>query len=183
MSLLDELHEEKIAQESLIEKKKIEIQLNNTRAYLKKFLIGKWSVVKVSFGDHLLKDESMRYRKENETFNVQEMKNVKGLNYGEFEFCYDHYAIILSSVHHKYIDKLNQIIVVPISTTKRKHSVLLEKRYNQFLEYDSHILLENIRQISIERINTKEKNLQKKITMSPTKISELEKELKSMFEI
>lgn len=114
------------------------------------------------------------------------MKNIKGLNYGEYEFCYNHMALILSDIHHKYINNIKNVIVVPISSTKRKNSILLEKKYNNFLSDDSYILLDNIKHVGLERINIKDTKLHFKNTFNPIApviITNVKNSLKKMFDI
>jgi mRNA-degrading endonuclease toxin of MazEF toxin-antitoxin module len=95
-------------------------------------------------------------------------------------------ALILSDIHHKYINNVKTVIVVPISSTKRKNSILIEKKYNSFLLNDSYILLDSIKHISLERINIKET---KRVfnnhfkPLSPVIINSVKISLKKMFDI
>ncbi len=75
---------------------------------------------------------------------------------------------------------------MPISSTKRKNSVLIEKKYNKFLLNDSYILLDNIKHISLERINIKEtkrilNNHYKPI--APVIVDNIKNSLKKTFDI
>lgn len=186
MSLLNELYEESENNYSDIQKKEIENKILKVQTFLEDNKIAKWYFVMVGFGDHLLKDIHLKYRKTNASFTVEEMKSCKGLNYGEYEFCYEHMALILSDIHHKYINNVKTVIVVPISSTKRKNSILIEKKYNSFLLNDSYILLDSIKHISLERINIKET---KRVfnnhfkPLSPVVINSVKNSLKKMFDI
>jgi mRNA-degrading endonuclease toxin of MazEF toxin-antitoxin module len=186
MSYFDELYEENKQQDSAKRKSEVEDKIINIQEFFKKNKISKWHVVIVAFGDHLLKDEKLRYRDIKDSFTVEEMKDKNGLNFGEYEFCYEHMAIILSDIHHKYIDEVRSIVVAPISSTKRKNSVLIEKKFNTFLLNDSYILLDNIQHISLERIKIKETNrIFNKIfrPVAPVIIQNVKDTLNKMFDI
>ena len=186
MSLLEELYEESKKNDSDKQKKEVENKILKVQSFLKENTISKWHIIDIDFGDHLLKDKMMKYRSMEDNFTVQDMKNCKGLNYGEYEFCYEHMAVILSDIHHKYINTIKSIIVAPISSTKRKNSVFLEKKFNRFLLNDSYILIDNIQHISLERINVKNTKqiLQGRYTpLSPTVINDVKKSLKKVFGI
>jgi len=186
LGLLNELYEESENDYSKQQKIEVENKISKIQNFFKTNKISKWHIVVVGFGDHLLKDRNLKYRKLKDTFSVEEMKNFKGLNYGEYEFCYEHMALIISDIHHKYISNIKNIIVVPISSTKRKNSVLIEKKYNKFLLNDSYILLDNIKHISLERINIKEtkrilNNHYKPI--APVIVDNIKNSLKKTFDI
>ena len=82
------------------------------------------------------------------------MKNKKGLNFGSHEFSYKHDAVILEDIPFKYVNKLTTLLVAPISSTQRRNSILLEKKFYPFLQNDSYILLNSITNIGIEKIYT-----------------------------
>ena len=186
LSLLNELYEESEQNYSDEQKKEVEDKILKIQSFLEDNKIAKWHIVVVGFGEHLLKDSNLQYRNTKDSFTVEDMKSFKGLNYGEYEFCYDHMALILSDIHHKYISNIKNIIVVPISSTKRKNSILIEKKYNTFLLNDSYILLDSIKHVSLERINIKEtkrifRNSFKPV--SPVIINSVKSSLKKMFDI
>lgn len=186
LSLLNELYEESEQNYSDEQKKEVEDKILKIQSFLEDNKISKWHIVVVGFGEHLLKDSNLQYRNTKDSFTVEDMKSFKGLNYGEYEFCYDHMALILSDIHHKYISNIKNIIVVPISSTKRKNSILIEKKYNTFLLNDSYILLDSIKHVSLERINIKEtkrifRNSFKPV--SPVIINSVKSSLKKMFDI
>lgn len=186
LGIIDELNEESEEIYFLEQKKQITDKILKVQSFLKNNTISKWHIVVVEFGDHLLKDSNLKYRNIKDSFTVETMKNLKGLNYGEYEFCYEHMALILSDIHHKYINNLKSIVVVPISSTKRKNSILIEKRFNNFLLNDSYILLDNIKHISLERINTKktERILNNRYKpISPVLIEDVKNSLKKSFDI
>jgi len=186
LSLFEELYEESKENDSNKQKEEVENKISKVQFFLKKNTISKWYIVDIDFGEHLLKDKMMKYRSIEDNFTVKDMKNCKGLNYGEYEFCYEHMAVILSDIHHKYIDTVKSIIVAPISSTKRKNSVLLEKNFNKFLLNDSYILIDNIQHISLERINIKNTKqfLQGRYTpLSPKAINDVKKSLKKVFDM
>lgn len=186
LSLLNELYEESEKSNSDEQKIEVEDKILKIQSFFENNKISKWNIVVVGFGEHLLKDSKLRYRNTKESFSVEDMKNFKGLNYGEYEFCYDHMALILSDIHHKYVSNIKNIIVVPISSTKRKNSILIEKKYNNFLLNDSYILLDNIKHVSLERINIKEtKRIFKNSfnPVSPVIINGVKSSLKKMFDI
>jgi len=186
LSLLNELYEDSEKSNSDEQKIEVEDKILKIQSFFENNKISKWHIVVVGFGDHLLKDSKLRYRNTKESFSVEDMKNFKGLNYGEYEFCYDHMALILSDIHHKYVSNIKNIIVVPISSTKRKNSILIEKKYNNFLSNDSYILLDNIKHVSLERINIKEtKRIFKNSfnPVSPVIINGVKSSLKKMFDI
>ncbi len=186
MALLDEMYDDIENKHSIKEKSEIDSKISKVQSFLLNNRISKWYIVSVSFGDHLLKNNNNIYRNAKDSFSVEDMKTKKGLNYGEYEFCYDHMAVILSDVHHKYINDINSIIVVPISSTRRKNSILMEKEFNNFLSNDSYILLDKIRHISLERINIKKtqeifKTSFKQIT--PVVVNKLKDSFKELLDI
>lgn len=186
LGLLNELCEESEKNYSNQQKKEVEDKIFKIQSFFEDNKISKWHIVIIGFGEHLLKDSNLQYRNIKDSFTVEDMKSFKGLNYGEYEFCYEHMALILSDIHHKYISNIKNIVVVPISSTKRKNSILIEKKYNSFLLNDSYILLDSIKHVSLERININET---KRILnnsfkpVSPVIIDNVKKSLKKMFDI
>ena len=98
MGLLNELYEESENDYSKQQKIEVENKISKIQNFFKTNKISKWHIVVVGFGDHLLKDRNLKYRKLKDTFSVEEMKNFKGLNYGEYEFCYEHMAWIILNI-------------------------------------------------------------------------------------
>ena len=183
-ALLDDMidKEQEKRKEDIVEK------IKSVREFIDSYGISKWNILYVNFGDHLLKNRKMLYRGSDERFSVGEMKKLSGLNYGEYEFCYDHMAVVLSDIHHKYIDKLGSIIVAPISSTMKRNSVILEKKYNSYLENDSYVLLDNMQHISIERVDIRQtkRYLSKSGAFKVSKLSQkaikdAKEQLKSIF--
>jgi len=156
MSLLDELYDdyEKNQQEKL--KQIHEHDIRQAQNLLRECHAKRYNIINVGFGSPLIKDEMGKYLDGETEFSINEMKRKKGLNYGSHEFSYQHDAVILEAINLKYINKINTLLVAPISSTKRRNSVLMEKKFYPFLERDSYILLESITNIGVEKIYLKD---------------------------
>ncbi len=158
MSLLDEMYEDGQSdrQDELAQIHQSDIK--QVQNLFQEFKVKRYNIVNVGFGDPLIKDELGKYHELDKEFTITEMKNKKGLNYGSHEFSYRHDAVILEDIPLKYVNKLTTLLVAPISSKKRRNSILLEKKYYPFLQNDSYILLNSITNIGIEKIyiaNTK----------------------------
>jgi len=156
MSLLDELYDdhEKNQQEKL--KQIHEHDIEQAQNLLREFKARRYNIINVGFGSQLIKDEMGKYLDGETHFSINEMKRKKGLNYGSHEFSYQHDAVILETINLKHINKTTTLLVAPISSTKRRNSVLMEKKFYPFLERDSYILLGSLANIGIEKIYHKE---------------------------
>jgi len=158
MSLLDELYKD-VQSDRQNELEKIhQSDIQQVQNLFKEFKVKRYNIVNVGFGDPLIKDTSGRYHELDKEFSITEMKSKKGLNYGSHEFSYRHDAVILEDIPLRYVNKLTTLLVAPISSTKRRNSILLEKKFYPFLQNDSYILLNSITNIGIEKIyitNTK----------------------------
>lgn len=189
MSLLDEMYEDgqNNRQEEL---KKINTDaIKRVQSFLKSAKATRWKFVYLGFGNQLIKDEEQKFYEKDKIYSIQEMEQVKGLNYGNYEFSFDHFAIILSEVHERYMSKTEKLIVAPIITKKRRNTIKLEQKFHSFLNYDSYIDLESIQHISLERIKIKESkrrllSSRKELPIaSPIVITNVKKELKRIFDL
>lgn len=166
-----------------------EEKISVVQSFLKQYGATRWRFVYVGFGDQLIKNESQIYHPKSDSHTIADMERVKGLNYGNYELSYSHYALILGGLHDKYIENTTKVIVVPVTTKGRRKSILLEKKYHLFLEYDSYLDLESIQHISLERVmigESKRRLLTEKTQLpiaSPIIIGEIRKKLKSILDI
>ncbi len=187
MALWDELHSDSMADEQVTLEKLHQSEIITVQNMLKEYLVQRYSIVNVGFGTPLIKDEYGTYHNMDKSFTVKEMKQLKGLNYGSHEFSFRHDAIILEDIPLKYVSKITTLLVAPISSTHRRNSILIEKRFYPFLEKDSYILLGSLTNIGIEKIYTgaTKKRLsrqgQKRLyTLTSPKQNELKRELKKL---
>lgn len=189
MGFIDELYED--GQDSRQEKlrKLIEDDIYRAQKFLKESSATRWRFIFIGFGDQLIKDKQQKFYEKGKTYTIAEMERVKGLNYGSYEFSYDHFAIILSDIHKKYVLRIEKLIVAPIITKQRRNTIKIEKRFHSFLEYDSYIDLESIQHISLERIKIKEskrrllKGRKDLPIASPVLITQVKDELKRVFDL
>jgi len=112
-----------------------------------------WSIISVEFGEQLFRDRNFNYHSMDKNYLLQEIKDMKGLNYGNYELCYFHHAIVVTPINIRLIDKIKTLTILPIQTNYRYNSYVLKAQHNRFLEYDSHVLLDDITTIGIERVN------------------------------
>lgn len=154
MSLLDEMYEDSQSDKQTELEAIHKNDIKRVQDFLNEYKARKYNIVNVGFGSPLIKDSHGKYHDLDKKFSIQEIKKLKGLNYGSHEFSYKHDAVILEDIHLKHIYKTTTLLVAPISSTQRRNSVLLEKKYYPFLERDSYILLNNITNIGIEKIYT-----------------------------
>ena len=194
MGLLEELYEIKNQPNGIVEQIKQQIYTN--KKFLKENKIAQYNIVYIDFGDKLSENytnNQIIQRDVNETFSIKEMFNKKGLNCGYNEFRYSHMAVILEPIHHKYLltknDKHFSILVAPISSKRHKDSIKIESKYHIFLDRDSYILMDNITNISLEKINIKltnsifQKNNRKYPKVSIPIIQQIHKSIKERFKI
>ena len=169
-------------------KNNVEDKILQTQFFFRKYNITRWKFVFVDFGEQLLKDYNGKYYKDDESFSLRDMKKSRGKNFGSYELSYPHKAIILSDIHKKYLGSLKTIMVAPITTKQRANSVKIEKKYHDFLEYDSYIQLDNLKHISLERVDlgvTKRRLLKNNrgYVATPRLVENVKKTLKKMFDL
>jgi len=196
--LIDEIAEDSnyFNDNSLVER--VKKQIIEVKHFIKKNKIGQYFVVYVDFGEKLTQKyehNKLSARNPNDKASIKEMFEVKGYNCGFNEFRYTHMAIILSSIHHKYLlgkrDKHYSLLVAPISSSSKKinHFLELNLNYYKWLNNPSYILLDKITHISLEKINinmTKKlysKNQSKPIFINSRDVLVLKNKLKEIFEI
>jgi len=196
MPLIDEIAEDSnyFNDNSLVER--IQKQIIEVKHFIKENKIGQYFVVYVDFGEKLTQKyehNKLLARNPNDKVSVKEMFELKGYNCGFNEFRYTHMAVILSSIHHKYLlekrDRHYSLLVAPISSSSKriKYSVKIPK--TNWLDYDSYILLDNITHISLEKINiSMTKNLYKNnknipIQLTPNIVNNIKNTLKEIFDI
>jgi len=188
MALIDEMFEDMNENFNDMCKQKVEEKISQTQSFFRKYNITRWRFVYVDFGEQLLKDYNGNYFKDADSFSLKEMKKNRGKNFGSYELSYLHASIILSEIHKKYLTSLKTIIVAPITTRPRSNSIKIEKKYHDFLEYDSYIQLDNLRHISLERVDlavTKRRLLRHNegYLSTPILINDVKKALKNMFDL
>ncbi len=188
MSLLDEMYEDGQSDKQKQLEKTHKEELQSVQNFLKDYSARKYNLVNVGFGSQLIKDTNGAYHDLDKKYSIRDMKRQKGLNFGSHEFSYKHDAIILEDINIRLISKTNTLLVAPISSTKRRNSVLLEKKHNPFLEYDSYILLGNITNIGVEKIfiNDSKRRLSRQgskilYEINATDQSKLKEALKKLF--
>jgi hypothetical protein len=158
----------------------LEQNLNTIKHELAKKGLKRFAYVKVDLGTplSLLADESDENNKrllENKNiqeyncqFDCQDLKNLKGINYGRFELSFLHPAILITNIPKGKLPP-NNVMVVPIvsATDKSKkfkssyHDFEIHKEYNgnlanPFLDNPSILRLGELRTIGVERINIRE---------------------------
>lgn len=141
-------------------KKVCENRIRKAQEFLKQSRARQWNVLSIEFGEQLFRDKNFNYHGMDKTHSVGDIKEMKGLNYGNYELCYFHHAIVVTPVNIRLIHKIKTLTVIPIQTNYRPNSYVIQAKNNRFLEYNSHALLDNITTIGIERLNIpKTKNL------------------------
>ena len=188
MALIDEMFDDMEDNFNERCKQSVEKRISQTQQFIRKYKITRWKFVAVDFGEQLLKDYNGNYHKDNDTFTLAEMKKAKGKNFGSYELSYLHTSIILSEIHKNYLTNLKTIVVAPITTKWRPNSIKIEKKYHDFLEYDSYIQLDNLRHIGLERIDlgvTKKYLLRNNqgFIATPILINNIKKSLRIMFDL
>jgi hypothetical protein len=195
MALIDDIANDNNYYNDSILIERVQNQIFNVKEFIKANKVGQYFVVYVDFGEKLTQKENLSPRNPNDTVSIKEMFENKGYNCGFNEFRYTHMAVILSSIHHKYLlskrDKHYSLLVAPISSNSKRivNSIFLEKKLNNWLDNDSYILLDNITHISLEKINLqKTKNIYKNnrnipIQIVSQKVKEIKEKLKEIFDI
>lgn len=130
-----------------------EDRIRKAQAFLKNSKVRQWNVLSVEFGEQLFRDKHFNYHAMDKTHSISDIKEMRGLNYGNYELCYFHHAIVVTPVNIRLIDKIKTLTVIPIQTNYRYNSYVLKSKHNRFLEYDSHVLLDDITTVGIERVN------------------------------
>lgn len=165
-------------------KKVCEDRIEEVQNFLKKYNARQWSVVSVEFGEQLFKDKHFNYHSMDREYSILKIKEMKGLNYGTYELSYFHHAIILRPFELDDIRRTKTITVIPIQTNHRKKSFKILSKYNRFLEKDSHLLLDSVTTIGMERINIgKTKNMahgNRLSELNPRDLIEVKKQLKTI---
>jgi len=197
MALIDELIEESEYEENRILIDRVKSQIIEVKKFIKELKIGQYFVVYVDFGEKLTQkyeNSKILPRNPNDKVSVKEMFELKGYNCGFNEFRYTHMAVILSSIHHKYLlskkDKHYSLLVAPISSNARRTRYSVKIPKTNWLDYDSYILLDNITHISLEKINIKqtiksiyEKNKNIPVQLTPNIVSNIKDTIKNIFDI
>jgi hypothetical protein len=179
---------------TLIER--VKNKIFNVKEFIKANKIGQYFVVYVGFGEKLTQKENLSPRNPNDVISIKEMFENKGYNCGFNEFRYTHMAVILSSIHHKYLlskrDKHYSLLVAPISSNSKRinYSLNLDLCHHKWLDNESYILLDKISHISLEKINIsmtknlyKNKNKNNPIYLTSKDILDLKEKLKEIFDI
>lgn len=160
MAYWDELFDENNQHKNDQYKEASEARIKEVQQFLKHTKARQWNVVSVEFGEQLFRDKHFNYHPMDKSYSVQEVKDMRGLNYGSYELCYFHHAIVVTPINIRHIDKIKTLTVIPIQTKYRQNSYVVEAKHNRFLEYDSHALLDSITTVGVERINIdKTKNM------------------------
>jgi hypothetical protein len=160
MARWDELFDDNNQQINEQRKEACEARIREVQQFLKRSKARQWNVVSVEFGEQLFRDKHFNYHALEKSYSVQDIRDMRGLNYGSYELCYFHHAIVVTPISIRHIDKIKTLTVVPIQTKYRFDSYVLKAQHNRFLEYDSHVLLDSITTIGVERINIdKTKNM------------------------
>jgi len=187
MAHWDEIFEDSNNDENEQRKKVCENRIKKVQAFLKNSRTRQWDVVSVEFGEQLFRDKNFNYHSMDKSYSIEEIKQMKGLNYGDYELCYFHHAVILTHFDFRKSSKIKTLTIIPIQTRYRPNSFKLEAKYHKFLEYDSYLLLDRISTIGIERISlTKSLNLgntKQLVQVNPKSIVELKKEIKKLYQL
>jgi len=160
MARWDEMFDDGNQQINEQRKEVCEARIREVQQFLKHSKVRQWNVVSVEFGAQLFRDKNFNYHDLEKSYSVQDIRDMRGLNYGSYELCYFHHAIVVTPISIRHIDKIKTLTVIPIQTRYRPNSYVVEAKHNRFLEYDSYALLDSITTIGIERINIdKTKNM------------------------
>lgn len=182
MGLLEELNDDNNKKINEERKDICEERIKRAQSFLKNYKARQWSIVSIEFGDQLFKDRYFKYHPMNKEYSIEEIKNMKGLNYGSYELSYFHHAVILRPFSLDDIERNKTITVIPIQTNFRKKSFKLLQKFNSFLEKESHLLLDSITTVGVERINIKKtKDMAKGnrlAELNPRDLIEVKKQLK-----
>lgn len=130
-----------------------EDRIRKAQAFLKNSKVRQWNVLSVEFGEQLFRDKHFNYHAMDKTHSISDIKEMRGLNYGNYELCYFHHAIVVTPVNIRLMHKIKTLTVIPIQTNYRPNSYEIQAKNNRFLEYNSYALLDNITTVGIERIN------------------------------
>ena len=139
MAIIDEIADVNgyFKNEELIEK--VKTQITNTKKFIKENKIGQYFVVYIDFGEKLTQKNDLTPRNPNDKITIKEMFNCKGYNCGFNEFRYKHMAVILSSIHHKYLlskrDKHHTLLVAPISSNAKRINYSVELNLDYQCKY------------------------------------------------
>lgn len=155
------------------------MDIEELKKELSKKGLKRFAYIKVELGTpyYLLNDENDElYRKllddknikeYNQKFTCDDLKDLKGINYGKYELSFLHPAILLTNIPSGRLPPNNVIIVPIVSSTENSkkykssfHDFEISQVYNNslanpFLDNDSIIRVGEIRTIGIERINIK----------------------------
>lgn len=134
-------------------KKVCENRIRKSQEFLKQNRARQWNVLSIEFGEQLFRDKNFNYHGMDKIHSIEDVKEMRGLNYGNYELCYFHHAIVITPINIRLIDKIKTLTILPIQTNYRYNSYVLKAQHNRFLEYDSHVLLDDITTIGIERVN------------------------------
>ena len=120
-------------------------------------------------------------------FTFQDIENMKGLNYGQYEFGANHYCVISTKVYRG----IKLIHVIPMTSLKNKTpgkwDIVISPSEYQFLEHDTIIHVGRMQEIGIERFSIKEmkkdllKNTHQPYELSGKDILKIKQILKNKF--
>jgi hypothetical protein len=185
MARWDELFDDNNQQINEQRKEVCEARIREVQKFFKKHRVRQWNIVSVEFGEQLFKDKNFNYHPLSKQYSIADVQTMRGLNYGSYELSYFHHAVILSTVDTTKLDKVKTLTVIPIQTKFRPNSFVLRAKYNRFVEYDSHLLIDSVTTIGIERIDMqKSLNLgavRQLAQVNPIDLKELKASLKEMF--
>lgn len=158
---------------------------------------GRWTFAKANFGENFQWTKSdksepnyARIQKQGH-FTLQDIENMKGINYGQFEFGASHHCIIAMPIY----PRARTLLVLPITSLKGKtpsdsRDIVIIKEEYPFLLNDSIIHISRVQEIGLERFSIKDMD---KYFLRPTNkmpyvlsnkhITESKKILKSLFDI
>lgn len=131
--------------------------IKQIRDELTKMCVTQWSLVYANFGVSLWHIEN-RDEYSGIDINLPFIKNVKGINYGQYETPTLHPCVILNKMTKTDKEFGKTIIVAPITSVTGKplrYDVHIEARRNPFLLNDSYVRLSSMKSIGYERIDMK----------------------------
>lgn len=124
---------------------------------------GRWTFVKANFGENFQwakSDTSEQHYIQIQRqghFTLQDVENMKGVNYGQFEFGAEHFCLIAIKLRHR----IKTVHVLPMTSLKEKTPskdwdiVITPKEY-PFLLHDTIIHVGRVQEIGLERFLLKD---------------------------
>lgn len=124
---------------------------------------GRWAFAKANFGENFqwakFDTNEQHYVKVQRQghFTFQDVEDMKGINYGQFEFGAPHYCVIAMTIHQR----TRTVLVLPMTSLKEgktpsERDIVITQNEYPFLLNDSIIHVGRVQEIGLERFLLKE---------------------------